>query len=214
MYFDYFDDDDNDTTYCAAYYDYCYNDSNDYNRYGYDDDDDDDSYVSSSSEEDYGFNTNMKIDNMHGNRFKITKNDNVIPYDDDKKLTTIQAAQRQLNSILAGCTTTSSIKEFTNQAKHKHKDFFLPKAAACTVPVTPSSAPTYAKNNDHGVYLSYQWHRSNKNKTKTKPTITPYIATSTYPTAYARSSRMIHLFLPHLRLFLPLTHYMLLLTLK
>ena len=83
----------------------------------------------------------MKID-MHGNRFQITKNDNVILYDDDKKLTTIQAAQRQLNSILAGCTTTSSIKEFTNQAKHKHKDVFLPKAAACIVPVTHNTLLT------------------------------------------------------------------------
>ena len=58
--------------------------------------------------------------NMHSsNRFKISENDNVISYDDDEKLTTTQAVQRQINAILTKCTTASSIKEFTNQAKRK-----------------------------------------------------------------------------------------------
>ena len=52
----------------------------------------------------------------------------IILYDDDEKLTTTQAVQRQINAILTKCTTASSIKEFTNQAKRKHNDeFFLPK---------------------------------------------------------------------------------------
>ena len=55
---------------------------------------------------------------MHGNQFTIDDNDNVVPYD-DKRLT-LQAAQRQINAILAGCTSASSIKEFTNQTERKH----------------------------------------------------------------------------------------------
>ena len=110
----------------------------------------------------------------------------IILYDDDEKLTTTQAVQRQINAILTKCTTASSIKEFTNQAKRKHNEFFLPRTDARTVPVTSaSSTSTYAKNDDHGAYLSYQWHRSNKNKTATKPTITLRITTPTYPTTYA-----------------------------
>ena len=60
---------------------------------------------------------------IYANTFTIEANDNIIPYDDDvedndNKPVTIQAAQRQINTILAGHATCTpcSIKAFTNQA--------------------------------------------------------------------------------------------------
>ena len=67
---------------------------------------------------------------------------------------TLQAAQQQINAILAGCTTASSIKKFTNQAECKRDEFFLPKTTDRTVPVTPSSTPTYA-NDNHDAFLHH-----------------------------------------------------------
>ena len=60
---------------------------------------------------------------MHGNKFSID-NDNTLPcangYEYDGTPMAIQAAQLQINEILTGCNnTTGSIKEFTNDAKHK-----------------------------------------------------------------------------------------------
>ena len=88
---------------------------------------------------------------------------------------TIQAAQQQINAILAGCTTASSINEFTNQTKRKHDVFFLLKMADCTVPIAPSSAPTYA-NDNHDAFLHHQQNNANKNTSticpgKNKPTL-------------------------------------------
>ena len=126
---------------------------------------------------------------MYGNAFKINDDDNIIPYDDDDadKPVTIQAAQRQINAILAGRTTTGSINDFTSQAKREYDEFFSPnKTANRTVP--PSSAPTmYAKNNDHDAFLYNRW---NKNTTTispstTKPTPTAAAATTGKTTAYA-----------------------------
>ena len=95
---------------------------------------------------------------MYGNKYNLNDDDNIIPYDDDDdddKPMTIQAAQRQINAILAGRTTTSSIKAFTKQAKRKHDEFFFPKTAARTI-------PAYT-NNDHDAYLHHRWNRSNRN---------------------------------------------------
>ena len=82
----------------------------DYNDYNDDEDDDDNSYASSYSKEDSYHNPNLIID-MYGNTITIDDNNNIIPYDDDDKdnvkLITIQAAQRQINAILAGRTTRS-----------------------------------------------------------------------------------------------------------
>ena len=62
------------------------------------------------SEEDSYHNPNLIID-MYGNTITIDDNNNIIPYDDDDeddvKPITIQAAQRQINAILAGRTTCS-----------------------------------------------------------------------------------------------------------
>ena len=114
--------------------------------------------LATNEEDDYYNNTPKVIFDMHGNPFTIDDNDNMVPY--DEKPMTLQDAQRQINAILAGCTTASSIKAFATQAKHKHDEFFLPKTAACTVPVTLYySTPTYAKNDDHDAFL---YHRRNK----------------------------------------------------
>ena len=61
---------------------------------------------------------------MHGNQFTIDNNDNVPPFDDEPM--TLQAAQRQINAILAGCKTTSTIKAFTDRAKQEYGKFHLP----------------------------------------------------------------------------------------
>ena len=59
-------------------------------------------------------------------------------YDEDECVT-IQAAQRQINDIIAGCTTASSIKEFTACTKGKYDDAFLfPKHINCAVQPSPS----------------------------------------------------------------------------
>ena len=134
-----------------ADYNYDYDDYLDADADANNDDDDDDSYASySSSEDEFDFynNTPNVIFDMHGNQFTIDNNDNVVPY--DNKPMNLQAAQRQILLLAA-----IAIKEFTNQAKHKHDEFFLPKTTTCNIPitVTPSSTPTYAKNNDHGAFL-------------------------------------------------------------
>ena len=62
---------------------------------------------------------------MYGNKYTISDN-GVVPCDDDDTPTrTTQAAQRQINAILASRTTTSSIKAFTNQAKRNYDEFFF-----------------------------------------------------------------------------------------
>ena len=161
--------DDDDDIYLAYSYDtdykFDYNnplDADDGDDYDNDDDDDDDSYTYCSSDEDDYYNYNHTpnvIFDMHGNQFTIDDNDNMVPYDD--KPMTLQAAQRQINAILAGCNTASSIKEFTDQAMKEYDEFFAPKTAACNVPVTPS--PTYA-NDNHDAFLHHRWIRTNTNK--------------------------------------------------
>ena len=99
---------------------------------------------------------------MKINLLLILINDNVVPYDDT--LMKIQATQGQMNTILVGCNTASVIKEFINQAKRKQHYFFLPKTTTRTVPVTLSSTPTYAKNDDHDVYLYHRWNNKKHNK--------------------------------------------------
>ena len=93
----------------------------------------------------------------------------------------------------AALLAPSSIKAFTNQAKHKYDAFFLPKTAASMVP--PSSAPRYAKNDDHDAFLCHRWNKANTNKktntispSTTKPT--PAVATPTYQKAYATSIKI------------------------
>ena len=171
----YYDDDDDDDTYGEYAYD----------AHAYDDDDDDDdSYASSSSEEGYDYNTNIIID-MYGNQYTITDND-IVPCDNDDKPRTIQAAQREINAILAGRTSTSSIEDFTSQAKREYDGFFLPnKNAGRTLPAIPFPAPTtYAKNDDHDAYLHHRWNRSNRNKntTTTSPSTTKPAAAATATT--------------------------------
>ena len=81
---------------------------------------------------------------------------------------------------------TTSIKDFTNQAKRKYNEFFLSKIAIVnTIPV-----PTYAKNDDRGEYLHHRWNKSKSNRNKasstTKLTTTPHIITTpSYQTAFA-----------------------------
>ena len=185
---DYLSDDDSYGN-CAYdsldYYDDYADDNND--------DDDNDSYASSSSDEDYN-NPNL-ITDLYDNTFTIDDNDNISPYDDDddnnNKPMTIEAAQRQINALLAGRTSASSIKTFTNQAKREYDEFFLSKTADYTRPVPPSPAPTtYAKNCDHDAFLFHRWNKANTNKntntispSTTKPT--PAAATHTYQKAYA-----------------------------
>ena len=182
------DDDDNDDD---TYGNYAYDSLDEYNDYAYDDDDDDDenddddSFASSSSDEDeysHHNNTPNVIFDMHGNQFNIDANDVLSYADDDDKPITIQAAQRQMNAILAGHTTTSSIEDFTNQAKREYDGFFLPnKNANRTVPATPFPAPTtYAKNDNHDAFLYNRWNKTNTNKNTT--TISP---STTKPTAAA-----------------------------
>ena len=105
---DYNDDEDASDTYSNypndADYTYNYNDYLDADNNDDDDDDDDDSYIYCSSDEDDYYNNNPNvIFDMHGNQCTIDDNDNVVPY--DNKPMTLQAAQRQINAILAGCTT-------------------------------------------------------------------------------------------------------------
>ena len=95
----------------------------------------------------------------------------MVPHVVDKPMT-IQAAQRQINAILAGCTTASSIKEFTNQAKRKQDEFFLPKKAAHTSTAKPPP-PTYM-NDNHDAFLYHHWNNKNKiNNGTNKPTTAP-----------------------------------------
>ena len=88
---------------------------------------------------------------------------------------TTQAGQRQINTILVGCNTTSSIKEYTNQAKREYDNtsiFFLRMPIVhLLVPPSPPE-PMYAKNDDHDAFLLHCWNRSNNNKNTntTKPT--------------------------------------------
>ena len=204
---DYNDDDDDDDDDDDTYGNYSEDDEYNYNYDDYkfdynnpldaddgtddndDDDDDDDSYsYCSSDDDDYYNHTPNVIFDMHGNQFTIDKNANMIPYDD--KPMTLQAAQRQINAILAGCTTAGSIKEFTDQAKRKHDEFFLPnKNADRTLPATPSPVPTTYARNDHDAYLHHRWNMCNRKNTTTtspsttKPTSAP--ATPTYQKAYA-----------------------------
>ena len=150
------------------------------------DDDDDDSYTYGSSDKDNYHNNNNNpnvIFDMQGNQFTIDDNENVVPYLDTPM--TLQAAQRQINAILTGCTTASSIKEFTNQAELKHAEFFLPKNknANHTLPTTPSPVPTTYTRNDHDAYLHRRWNRSNRNKNTT--TISP---STTKPTPAAATT--------------------------
>ena len=85
----------------------------------------------------------------------------MVPY--DNKPMTIQAAQRQILLLAA-----ISIKEFTNQAKHKHDEFFLPKTTACTAPIATSSTPTYV-NDNHDAFLHRRWNNANKNVSTIRP---------------------------------------------
>ena len=107
----------------------------------------------------------------------------MVPYDD--KRMTLQAAQRQINAILAGCTTASSIKEFTDRAKQEYDKFFLPKNAHATA-AKPPPDPTYV-NDNHDAFLYRRWNNTNKmNNDTTKPIAAPRItATPTYHTASA-----------------------------
>ena len=202
------DDDDDDSTviHDNRYYDSDYdddeaddayiNDGYDYDGGWYDDDDDDDSYKYCSSDEDDYYNNNNTpnvIFDMHGNQFTIDDNGNMVPYAYDDKPLTLQAAQRQINAILAGCTTASSITKYTDQAKRENDEFFLPKNTNTdrTRPATPSPAPTkYAKTNNHDAFLYHRWNRSDRHKntttinpSTTKPT--PAAATTGKTTAYA-----------------------------
>ena len=178
-------DDDDDDTYLAysddADYNFDYNNLLDADDGDDNDDDDDDSYTYCSTDENGYYNNTPNVTfDMHGNQFTTDDNDNVVPYDD--KTMTFQAVQRQINAILAGCTTASSIKEFTNQAKRKRDDFFLPKKTSHAAPVTPSSAPTMYANDNHDAFLQHRWNNANKNnkptvhlhKTKTKKTCTKH----------------------------------------
>ena len=129
------DDDDSTAIHDNRYYEY--------GEYDYNDDyNDDDLYASCSSEEDHYDscnNPNLIID-MYGNAFKIDENDAAVPCDNnDDTHMTIQTAQRQINAILAGCTTASSIAKYTDQAKRKNNEFFLPKNKSTdrTLPATP-----------------------------------------------------------------------------
>ena len=162
---DYLSDDDSYGN-CAYdsldYYDDYADDNND--------DDDNDSYASSSSDEDYYNHTNVIID-MYGNKYTVNDDNNIIPYDDDDdddddKPMTIQAAQRQINAILAGRTPTTSIEDFTNQTKHEYDEFFSSphKNADCTRSVPLYSPPKYAKNDDHDAFLYHRWNKTNTNK--------------------------------------------------
>jgi len=124
-----------------------------------------------ASEEDYDFynTTDNIIIKMYGNNFKIDKNDNVIPYDDDdndnNKPITIQSTQRQIISILDGYYTNRSIKEFTNQAKRIYKKVF-PNYATCVllIPLSPTE-PMIAKNDNYGACQNLYHHWNNKRPT-------------------------------------------------
>ena len=183
-YYDDCDDDDEDSD--NNTYDDAFNSLDEFDNYTQDDDDDDDddddSYTyCSSDDDDYYDNAPNVLFDMHGNQFTIDK---MVPYDD--KPMTLQAAQRQINAILAGCTTTSSIKEFTNQAKRKQDEFFLPKKKTAHASAAQSPhAPTYV-NDNHDAFLYHRWNNTDKNKTNdTKPSTTPRITTPTYHTAPA-----------------------------
>lgn len=98
-------------------------------------------------------------------KFKVDNNDNITPCDDNdaKPMTmTIQAVQQQVNAILFGCITATSLKEFTNQqAKHKYGRLSLPKIPDHTLSILPFLAIKYAKTDDHDTYLLHQWNQSN-----------------------------------------------------
>ena len=191
------DDDDDSTIIHDNYDDYS---NADYNYDAYldadnDDDDDDDSYTyCSSDEDDYYNNTPKVIFDMHGNQFTLDDN-KLVPYDD--KPMTLQAAQRQINAILAGCTTASSIKEFTDRARQEYDEFFLPKnknAADRTLQATLAPVPIHATNDDHDAYLYHRWNdKKRKKNTRTPKPIaaTRITATPTYHTASASASASI-----------------------
>ena len=194
-----YDDDDDDDDDDDTYGDCAYGAYDKYDDFAYDtddDDDDDDSYASCSSDEDHydSYNPNLIID-MYGNAFTLDEND-LISHDDDDdddKPMTIQAAQRQISAILAGRTTTTSIKDFTNQAKREYDEFFYSphKNVDCTRSVPRlSSPPNYAKNDEHDAFLYHRWNMANtsKNTITTSPSTTkpaPVAATSGKTTAYA-----------------------------
>ena len=70
-------------------------------------------------------------------------------------------------------STASSIKEFTNQAKRKQDEFFLPKKAAHTSTAKPPP-PTYM-NDNHDAFLYHHWNNKNKiNNGTNKPTTAPW----------------------------------------
>ena len=120
---------------------------------------------------------------MHDNQFIIDDND-MVPY--DEKPMTIQAAQRQINAILAGCNTTSTMKAFTNQARHKYDEFFSTnKNADCIRPVPPSTAHMYAKNDDHDSYLYHRWNDKKRKDTVTLKPAPAGNSTNSTTTAYA-----------------------------
>ena len=55
--------------------------------------------------------------------YKVDANDVLSYADDDDKPVTIQAAQRQINAILGGRTTASTMKAFTNRARQEYDEF-------------------------------------------------------------------------------------------
>ena len=84
---------------------------------------------------------------------------------------------------------TSSIKEFTNQAKQEHDEFFLPQNTNHTLSVSPYSL-MYTTNDDHDAYLFHCWNRSNKNTLflkKANHQYKHYITTSTSKKEYHKS---------------------------
>ena len=81
---------------------------------------------------------------MNGNKFIINNNDDVALYDEDDndgdKPMIIQAAQRQINAILAGYHTASSIKESSNCAADHTTEFLNPmyRPASHIMPINDS----------------------------------------------------------------------------
>ena len=100
---------------------------------------------------------------MYGNTLKVDKNNDITPINDDGKPVNIQTAQQQINAMLSGCTTATSIKKSTNETKRENAMlFFLPKNPNCTLITTVSSSLTamYAKNGVlHDAFL---YHRPMK----------------------------------------------------
>ena len=85
---------------------------------------------------------------MHGDRFTMDDDYDIIPYDDDAdddKPIKIQTAQRKMNAILAGWTTASSIIEFidhTPSTNMKHSFFQKIPIPNTIIPLAPSPVPT------------------------------------------------------------------------